>query len=62
MDIKLKHTSSTLREHENSVDHICDMNKWNELKTRLGKGETIDKDIHMQLAKEKARMRQVLLR
>jgi hypothetical protein len=32
-----EHISSTLREHENGVDHICKMNKWNELKTRLGR-------------------------
>jgi hypothetical protein len=38
------------------------MNKWNELRTRLQKEETIDKDLHKQIAKEKAHMRQVLLR
>ena len=54
--------SLKLREHENSAEHINSMNKWNELKTRLQKEETIDKEVQKQIDKEKARMRQVLLR
>jgi hypothetical protein len=37
--------SLKLREHENSAEHINSMSKWNELKTRLQKEETIDKEV-----------------
>ncbi len=57
-----RHISLKLREHENSVEHISNMNKWNELKTRLQKEVTIDRDLQKQIAKEKDRMKQVLLR
>jgi hypothetical protein len=43
------------------MEHITSMNSWNELRVRLRKTETIEEFQH-QIAKEKERIRQVLLR
>jgi hypothetical protein len=57
-----KHISDRLKEHEASMDHITNINSWNELRARLNKHETIDKEFQHQITKEKERVRQVLLR
>ncbi|WVZ65492.1 hypothetical protein U9M48_014844 [Paspalum notatum var. saurae] len=57
-----RHTSERLKEHEASMEHIASMISWNELRVRLNKHETIDKEMEHQITKEKERIRQVLFR
>ncbi|PUZ56804.1 hypothetical protein GQ55_5G365600 [Panicum hallii var. hallii] len=57
-----KHINERLKEHKASIQHITSMNSWNELRVRLGKHETIDKNIQQQITKEKEHIRQVLQR
>jgi transcription initiation factor IIE alpha subunit len=57
-----KHIHERLSEHETSSDHMTSMIAWNELRARMKKGETIDKEIQQEIKKEKERLRQVLLR
>jgi hypothetical protein len=51
-----------LKDHEASADHITNMISWNELRVRLSKQETIDKELQQEIEKEKKRIRKVLLR
>jgi hypothetical protein len=57
-----KHITDRLKEHGVSVEHTTSMIFWNELRNRLSKHETIDKEFQHEITKEKERLRQVLLR
>ncbi|XP_020159441.2 uncharacterized protein [Aegilops tauschii subsp. strangulata] len=57
-----KHLSEKLKLHENGAEHITNMNTWNEVRLRLSKKETVDKDLQEEIAREKKRWRQVLIR
>jgi hypothetical protein len=57
-----KHLTFRLKQHENSGEHITNMNKWNELRLRLIKNQTIDDARQREIAKERERWRQVLVR
>ena len=57
-----KHLSEKLKTHENSVEHLTNMNTWNELRQRLRENKTIDDEMQREIAREKERWRQVLVR
>ena len=57
-----RHINERLIEYETSVEHIINMNSWNELRGRLSKDETTNKELQQLITKEKERIRQVLLR
>lgn len=57
-----KHINDRLKEHEVSMDYIIIMNSWNELRARLSKHETIDKEFKHQITKDKEHIRHVLSR
>ncbi|XP_066333895.1 uncharacterized protein [Miscanthus floridulus] len=57
-----KHLSEKLKQHENSVEHLTNMNTWNDLRIRLSKNKTTEDEMQREIAKEKERWRQVLVR
>nr|XP_034572200.1 zinc finger MYM-type protein 1-like [Setaria viridis]XP_034572201.1 zinc finger MYM-type protein 1-like [Setaria viridis] len=56
------HLGIRLKEHETSPNHVLSMTTWYELRSRLQKDQTIDKDAQRQLEKEKDHWRKVLFR
>lgn len=57
-----KHLAERLKQHENSTEHVMNMNTWHEVRVRFNENKTIDKDSQQVITKEKERWRQVLLR
>ncbi|KAK9690129.1 hypothetical protein RND81_09G106900 [Saponaria officinalis] len=57
-----KRINDRLKQHENSTEHMNNMFTWNEVRVRLDKCETIDKNLQETIMKEKNRWRQVLIR
>ncbi|KAK9664822.1 hypothetical protein RND81_14G071000 [Saponaria officinalis] len=57
-----KRINDRLKQHESSTEHMNNMFTWHELRVRLDKCETIDKNLQETIMKEKNRWRQVLLR
>jgi hypothetical protein len=56
------HLANRFKEHETSAGHVLSMTTWYELRNRLQKNQTIDKDAQRQLEKEKDHWRKVLFR
>ncbi|XP_076945240.1 uncharacterized protein LOC143616240 [Bidens hawaiensis] len=56
------HASTSVKNHEVSLDHLTNMNSWFEIRKRLKLNETIDKTQYEQFKKERDYWIQVLLR
>ncbi|KAL7615024.1 hypothetical protein Lser_V15G06397 [Lactuca serriola] len=56
------HVTTRVKEHEISLDHLKNRNKWFDMRKRLNLNETIDKVQHEQFKKERDYWKQVLLR
>ena len=56
------HVTKRLKDHEKSLDHLTNRNRWFEMQKRLKMNETIDKIQHEQFKKERDYWKYVLLR
>ncbi|KAI3524212.1 hypothetical protein L1887_02864 [Cichorium endivia] len=57
-----KHLSETLKQHENSPDHMIYLRTWTEIRIRLNKNETIDKELQEMIKKDTEHWKDVMVR
>ncbi|CAN6691541.1 unnamed protein product [Malus baccata var. baccata] len=57
-----RHLGVKLDQHEKSKEHLTNSRTWVELKSRLTKNQTIDKEFQMRIKKETNHWKQVMLR
>ncbi|CAN6704114.1 unnamed protein product [Malus baccata var. baccata] len=57
-----RHLGVKLDQHEKSKDHLINSRTWVELKSRLTKNQTIDKEFQLRIKKETNHWKQVMLR
>ncbi|XP_052626466.1 uncharacterized protein LOC128133303 [Lactuca sativa] len=57
-----KHLSETLKQHENSSDHMVCLRTWTETRIRLNKNETIDKELQEMIKKDTEHWKEVMVR
>ncbi|XP_024992448.1 uncharacterized protein LOC112526392 [Cynara cardunculus var. scolymus] len=57
-----RHLGETLSLHENSFEHMINLRTWTELRVRLNKNQTIDKELQELIKKDTDHWKEVLIR
>ncbi|KAL6569645.1 hypothetical protein OROMI_014159 [Orobanche minor] len=57
-----KHLGDKLTDHESSREHLSNLRDWNELRVRLSRNQTIDKELQEQIKKDTDHWRDVMVR
>ncbi|KAM5548422.1 zinc finger MYM-type protein 1 [Rosa sericea] len=57
-----KHLGTTLNLHENSYEHLINLRTWAELRVRLNKNQTIDKELQELIKKDTEHWKEVMVR
>lgn len=57
-----KHLGNLLKQHENSPKHLINLRTWAELRVRLEKNQTIDKELQELIKKDTEHWKQVMIR
>ncbi|XP_062005752.1 uncharacterized protein LOC133722916 [Rosa rugosa] len=57
-----KHLGTTLNLHENSSEHLINLRTWVELRVRLNKNQTIDKELQELIKKDTEHWKEVMVR
>ncbi|KAL6549174.1 Gelsolin y domain [Orobanche hederae] len=57
-----KYLGDKLTDHESSREHLSNLRAWNELRVRLSRNQTIDKELQEQIKKDTDHWRDVMVR